>query len=107
MNEKIKDELISSCINNNPKSFLSFLMSADVQTKAPNKMYFYHFFKDMLNEAHARAKGKSTLKIERSTDDRDKVIFDYSFYDNIHKHSLLLIKVKENNNQILLNVMPF
>jgi hypothetical protein len=107
MNEKIKAELISSCINNTPESFLSFLMSADVQTEAPNKMDFYHFFKGMLNEAHIRAKGKLTLKIEESTDDTDKVVFDYSFYDNIHKHSLLLIKVKENNNQILLDVMPF
>ncbi|WP_339919223.1 hypothetical protein [uncultured Flavobacterium sp.] len=107
MNEKIKAELISSCINNTPESFLSFLMSADVQTEAPNKMDFYHFFKGMLNEAHIRAKGKLTLKIEESTDDTDKVVLDYSFYDNIHKHSLLLIKVKENNNQILLDVMPF
>lgn len=107
MNEKIKDELISSCINNTPESFLSFLMSADVQTEAPNKMDFYHFFKGMLNEAHNRAKGKLTLKIEESTDDIDEVVLDYSFYDNIHKHSLLLIKVKENNNQILLDVMPF
>jgi hypothetical protein len=31
-------------------------MSADVQTEAPNKMDFYHFFKGMLNEAHIRAK---------------------------------------------------
>jgi hypothetical protein len=107
MNEKIKAELISSCINNTPETFLSFMMSADVQTEAPNKMDFYHFFKDMLNDAHIRAKGKLTLKIEESTDDIDKVVLDYSFYDNVHKHPLLTIEVKENNNQILLDIMPF
>jgi hypothetical protein len=107
MIEKIKAELISSCINNTPETFLSFMMSADVQTEAPNKMDFYHFFKGMLNDAHIRAKGKLTLKIEESTDDIDKVVLDYSFYDNVHKHPLLSIEVKENNNQILLDIMPF
>jgi hypothetical protein len=43
-------------------------------------MDFYHFFKDMLNDAHIRA--REINKIEESTDDIDKVVFDYSFYDN-------------------------
>ena len=107
MIEKIKAELISSCTNNTPESFFPFLMSADVQTEAPNKMDFYDFFKDMLNNAHARAKGKLTLKIEESTGDIDKVVLYYSFYNNVHKHSLLTIVVNDNNNQILLDVMPF
>jgi hypothetical protein len=75
---KSKTELISSCINNNSESFLSFLMSSQVQTEAPNKMDFYHFFKDMLNKAHATER-KLTLKIEDSTDDIDKVTCNYSF----------------------------
>jgi hypothetical protein len=58
---KSKTELISSCINNN--SFLSFLMSSQVQTEAPNKMDFYHFFKDMLNKAHATER-KLTLRLK-------------------------------------------
>lgn len=107
MNEEIKAELISSCINNNPKSFLPFIMSEGVETAATNKIDFYHFFKGMLNNAHLRAKGKLTVQIEESTDDTDKVVFDYMFYDNVHKHSLLTIVVKENNSQILLDVMPF
>jgi hypothetical protein len=82
-------------------------MSSQVQTEAPNKMDFYHFFKDMLNKAHATEKGKLTLKIEDSTDDIDKVTCNYNFYDNSHKHYLLTIVVKENNNQILLDIMPF
>jgi hypothetical protein len=74
---KSKTELISSCINNNSESFLSFLMSSQVQTE-PNKMDFYHFFKDMLNKAHATER-KLTLKIEDSTDDIDKVTCNYNF----------------------------
>lgn len=65
MNEKIKAELISPCINNTPESFLSFLLSSQFQTEAPNKMDFYHFFKGMLNDAHIRAKAKLTLKLQR------------------------------------------
>jgi hypothetical protein len=59
----------------------------------------------MLNKAHATER-KLTLKIEDSTDDIDKVTCNYNFYDNSHKHYLLTI-VKENNNQILLDIMPF
>lgn len=82
-------------------------MSADLQTEAPNKMDFYHFFKGMLNDAPVRAKAKLTLKIEETTYDTDKVVLDYSIYNNVHKHPLLSIMINENNNQILLDIMPF
>jgi hypothetical protein len=90
--KKSKTELISSCINNNSESFLSFLMSSQVQWSWI-KMDFYHFFKDMLNKAHITEK-ETNLKIEDSTDDIDKVTCNYSFYDNV-KHYLLLIKLKK------------
>jgi hypothetical protein len=105
--EKIKAELILSCINNSPESFLPFLMSAEVETEAPNKKDFYKFFKGMLNHAHESSKGEVTLKIEQPTLDTDKEVLNYNFYDNVHKHPLLSIEVKENNNLIYLGIMPF
>lgn len=105
--EKIKAELILSCINNSPESFLPFLMSPEVETEAPYKKDFYHFFKGMLNHAHESSEGELTLKIEQSTLDTDKEVHNYNFYDNLHKHYRLSIVVKESNDLICLNVMPF
>lgn len=105
--EKIKAELILSCINNDPKSFLPFLLLAEVETVAPNKKDFYQFFKVMLKDAHLRAKGELTVKIEEDIWETDKGIVNYNFYNNAFKHSLLSIEVRENNNQIYLDIMPF
>lgn len=105
--EKIKAKLILSCINNDPESFLPFLMSAEVETEAPNKKDFYQFFKGMLNHAHESSEGQLTLKIEQPTWNTDKEVLHYNFYDNTHIYPLLSIVVKENNNLISLDVMPF
>ncbi|TDE46719.1 hypothetical protein E0I26_01145 [Flavobacterium rhamnosiphilum] len=105
--EKIKTELVLSCINNDPESFLPFLMLAEVETEAPNKKDFYQFFKGMINQAHESSEGKLTLKIEQPTLDTDKEVLNYNFYDNTHKYPLLSIVVKENNNLMYLGVMPF
>jgi hypothetical protein len=107
MIQKIKTELISSCINNDPESILPFLMSAQVETEAPNKKDFYQFFKGMLNHAHESSEGELTLKIEQQTLNTYKEVLNYNFYDNTHKYPLLSILVKENNNLIYLGVMPF
>ena len=105
--EKIKAQLILSCINNDPESFLPFLMSAEVETEAPDKKDFYQFFKGMLNHAHESSEGELTLKIEQQTWGADKEVHNYNFYDTAHKHPLLSIEVKENNKLIYLGVMPF
>jgi hypothetical protein len=105
--EKIKAQLILSCINNDPESFLPFLMSQEVETESPNKNDFYQFFKGMLNHAHESSVGELLLKIEHPTWNTDKEVLNYNFYDNTHKHPLLSILVKEHNNLIYLGVMPF
>lgn len=105
--EKIKAQFILSCINNDPKSFLPFLMSAEVETEAPNKKDFYQFFKGMLNHAHESSEGELLLKIEQPTLDTDKEVVNYNFYDNVHKHYRLSIVVKESNNLIFLDILPF
>ncbi|MDD2674552.1 MAG: hypothetical protein PHF81_06685 [Flavobacterium sp.] len=105
--EKIKAQLILSITNNNPESFLPFLMSAEVETEASNKKDFYQFFKGMINQAHESSEGELLLKIEQPTLDTDKEVLNYNFYDNVHKHYRLSIVVKESNNLIYLGIMPF
>ena len=105
--EKIKAQFILSCINNDPESFLPFLMSAEVETEAPNKKDFYQFLKGMLNHAHESSEGELLLKIEQPTLDTDKEVVNYNFYDNVHKHYRLSIVVKESNNLIFLDILPF
>ena len=106
--QKIKTQLILSCINNDPESFLPFLMSAEVETETPNKEDFYQFLKGMLNHTHESSEGELLLKIEQPTlDIVDEEILNYNFYDNVHRYPLLSITVEENNNLICLGVMPF
>lgn len=105
--EKIKAKLILSCANNDPESFLPFLMSQEVETETSNKKDFYHFLKGMINNAHLSSKGKLTFKIEQPTLDTDKGALNYNFYGNNHKYPLLSIQVKEKYKIICLGVMPF
>jgi hypothetical protein len=105
--EKIKAQLILSCINNDPESFLTFLMSPVVKTETPNKMDFYQFFKGMINQAHENSEGELLLKIEKPTADAGNEVLNYNFYGNTYKYPLLSIIVEENNNLICLGVMPF
>jgi hypothetical protein len=105
--EKIKAELILSCIKNKPELFLPLLMSINVQTEFPNKKGFYQFFKNMLNCAHESSEGELTLKIEKPILVADKQSVNYCFYDNFHKYSRLTIEVKESDNLISLGIMPF
>jgi hypothetical protein len=105
--EKIKAQLILSCIKNDPESFLTFLMSPEVKTETPNKKDFYEFFKGMLSHAHENSEGELLLRIEQTSLDSEKEVRNYNFYDNVHKHYRLSIVVKDSNNLIYLDVIPF
>lgn len=105
--KKIKDELISACINNKPESFLPFLLTVEVETEFTNKMDFYIFFKGMLDNAHHAAKGDLIVKVEVPTWETDKELVYYDFFDESHIHPLLSITIKENNNKLHLGFIPF
>jgi hypothetical protein len=105
--EKVKAELILSCIKNEPESFLPLLMSINVQTEFSNKEGFYQFFKNILNFAHESSEGELTLQIEKPTLVTYKQNVNYCFYDNVHKYSRLTIEVEECDNLISLGILPF
>ena len=66
--EKIKRELIKSCVEINPKSFIPYLLANNVSTGMPNKTRFYRFFKEMVVCLKENSKGNLYFKIENSTD---------------------------------------
>jgi hypothetical protein len=105
--DKIKLNLTLCCLYNDVQSFLPFLMLDNVKTDAPDKRDFYDYFTHMLNDAHLRAKGKVTMKFENPTWEADIKTEDYNFYDSTHIYPLLSIAVKESDNQIHLDIMPF
>ena len=105
--EKIKSELINSCINYNAKEFLPYLLSKNVKTGMPNKIRFYRFLKSMLLFTKENSIGKlsfSTKGIE--TNELCKKYY-LNFYDKRHINSRLTIEVKETEKYIYLDTLPF
>ena len=105
--EKIKTELINSCVNYDTKSFIPFLLSKNVLTGMPNKMRFYRFFKQMVNCTKQNSKGQLTFKTEHEKINNNKRIYFLNFYDEIHKYSRLSIEVRETKENIYLDTLPF
>jgi hypothetical protein len=105
--EKFKSELISACTSNKPESFLPFLLKVEIETETTNKMDFYNFFKGMLDNAHQEAQGNLKVKIEVPSWETDKELVYYNFFDEAHLHPLLSLTIKENNNKLNLDIIPF
>jgi hypothetical protein len=105
--EEIKSQLVFACINNNPKSFIPYLLSPNVFTDMPNKTRFYSFFKMIVNCAAKNAIGNLILKIEQPDWLTDKNIVQYNFYDVIHKYSRISIEIKEDKHKLNIDTQPF
>lgn len=100
----IKTGLINSCVNFDAKSFIPFLMSQNVQTGMPNKIRFYQFFKQMIDCSKEGSIGKLTPKMEMNNSKTKKYL---NFYDETHKHPRLSIEIKETENTIYIDTLPF
>ncbi len=105
--EKIKTELINSCVNYDTKSFIPFLMSKNVLTGMPNKTRFYSFFKHMVSCTKQCSEGQLTFKIEHEKRINNQRNYYLNFYDKIHKYSRLSIEVRETKENIYLDTLPF
>ena len=105
--EKIKSELINSCLNYDTKSFIPFLLAENVSTGMPNKMRFYRFFKQMVNCTKQSSQGQLTFKIEHEKNNANQRDYYLNFYDKIHKHSRLSIEIRETKKYIYLDTLPF
>ena len=105
--ETIKSVLIRSCLENQPKSFIPYLMSEKVTVGMPNKLLFYKFFKMMVGCARKSSVGSLKLKMESPNWKKDKSAFYFNFYDEQHLHSRLSIALRESENQLYLETLPF
>lgn len=104
--EEIKSKLIECCINCNAQEFLPYLLSPLITVDFPNKIRFYRFLKSILKSAGEESEGVLELRIEREAWDEENVL-SYNFYDEIHKYPRINLKVKEENNNLHLDLMPF
>lgn len=105
--EEIKINLISACINYNPKSFIPYLLSSNVKTSMPNKMRFYWYFKYIVKCAQEESVGELYLRKEQPKWRSSEEVVQYNFYDQFHKYSRISIEVIERESTILMEVMPF
>lgn len=48
-----------------------------------------------------------SFKIEMPDWEDEENMKHYNLYDSVHKHSRLCIRVKETENQVYLDTMPF
>lgn len=104
--EEIKQNLIQSCIEFNAFHFLPYLLSPTVTVDYPNKIRFYGFLKSILNNAGNDSQGTLELRIEREHWDPENVL-SYNFYDKGHTYSRINLKVKEENNCLFIDLVPF
>lgn len=101
--KNIITELVKSVIDFNPKLFKPYILSDVVQCDAEKKP-FYKLFKRMVCTAKAESVGKLKLTIEETDDPRKQ---RYCFYDEAHVHSRLNFFIKENEDSIFIEILPF
>lgn len=105
--EKIKLELINSCINSKTIEFLPFLLSEKVKTGMPNKIRFYKTLKNLIKSTKKNTKGKLTLRIKNIEKNEIEEKYYLNFYDKLHKNSQLTIEVRERKREIYFDTIPF
>ena len=105
--EIILNKLIESCITFDANLFKPYLQSEIVITDIPDKKSFYSFFKKMLLSAKDNSVEPMSFKIETPHWEDEENMKHYNLYDSVHKHSRLCIRVKETENQVYLETMPF
>ena len=105
--EIILNKLIESCLSFDAKLFKPYLQSEIVITDMPDKKSFYSFFKKMLITAKSNSVEPMTFKIEMPDWEEEENMKHYNLYDSVHKHSRLSLKVRESENSIYIETMPF
>ncbi|MEP6263006.1 MAG: hypothetical protein ABJ092_15625, partial [Gillisia sp.] len=81
-------------------------LSPSVTVDFPNKIKFYGFLKSILKCAGNDSQRTLELRIEREPWDPENVL-SYNFYDEVNKYPRINLKVKEENNTLHLDLLPF
>lgn len=106
-NEIILNKLVESCLTFNAKLFKPYLQSEIVITDTLDKKKFYWFFKKMLITAKSNSVEPMSFKIEMPDWEDDEDMKHYNLYDSVHKYSRLSIRVRESEDSIYIETMPF
>lgn len=105
--EIILNKLIESCLTFDAKLFIPYLQSEIVITDATDKRRFYGFFEKMLITAKSNSVEPMNFKIEIPDWEDEEDTKHYNLYDSVHKHSRLSLRVRESENSIYIETMPF
>ena len=105
--ETILNKLIKSCLTFDAKLFKPYLHSEIVITDATDKKKFYSFFEKMLITAKSNSVEPMSFKIEMPDWGDEADTKHYNLFDSVHKHSRLSLRVKESENSICIETMPF
>lgn len=103
----ILNKLIESCLTFDAKIFKPYLQSEIVTTDASDKKKFYTFYERMLITAKSNSVEPMSFKIEMPDWEEEENMKHYNLYDSVHKHSRLSLKVRESENSIYIETMPF
>jgi hypothetical protein len=83
------------------------LQSEIVTTDALDKEKFYAFYEKMLITAKSNSVEPMSFKIEMPDWEEEENMKHYNLYDSVHKHSRLSLKVRESENSLYIETMPF
>ena len=103
----ILDNLIKSCVDNDPISFIPFLLDKNVKVLFPNKVKFYCYLKILVNYAQEKVNGKLCAVIEKPYEYNIKGGQNLCFYDERHKFPLIVLEFIEENGKLCLDAHPF
>ena len=105
--ETILNQLIDSCLTFDAKLFKPYLQSEIVITDATDKRKFYGFFEKMLITAKSNSVEPMSFNIEIPHWENEENIKHYNLYDSVHKHPRLRLRVRESENSVYIETMPF
>lgn len=104
--DTIKRSLTEACKTGNAYVFKLALFSDKVKVEYPSKDIFFEFFQERIESTHDEVEGNLYLKIRLPNQD-DDFTEAYEFYSQNHLYSQLCILIKESNEVIEIDVMPF
>lgn len=105
-NKEIKNAIIKSFIEKDPKYFIPFLMSKNVIVDYWNKTKFYQAFKNEILKLEMRD-GFREIKFEKQDWGYYDDYTQLNIYDNYHLNPIFSILFKDEDEKLYLEFNPF
>ena len=105
-NKEIKNAIIKSFIEKDPKYFIPFLLSKNVFVEYRNKTKFYQIFKNEILNLEMKD-GFREIKFEKQDWGYYDDYTQLNIYDNYHLHPRFSILFKDEDEKLYLEFNPF